>query len=83
MTTPKITMYVRPGCSDVALARAVLRQRGLAWDEIDIEQDPNALARVKGWNGGRAATPTLWIGEAMLVEPDANEIDDALRQENI
>lgn len=81
MKLPKITMYVRPGCSDVALARAVLRQRHVAWDEIDIEQDSEALKRVKEWNGGRAATPTLWIGETMLVEPDANEIIDTLKQE--
>ena len=81
MNLPKITMYVRPGCSDVALARAVLRQRGVAWDEADIEQDPDALARVKEWNGGRAPTPTLWIGETMLVEPGAQEINDTLTQE--
>lgn len=78
MTMPKITMYVRPGCSDVARARALLGQRGLEWDEVDIERNPDALARVKEWNGGRAATPTLWIGETMLVEPGAPEIDDAL-----
>lgn len=81
MNLPKILMYVRPDCEDTDLARAVLGQRGLTWDEIDIEQDPDALARVQEWNRGRALTPTLWIGETMLVEPSAREIEDTLTQE--
>ena len=81
MTTPKIVMYVRPDCSDVELARAVLRARGVTWDEVDIEQDPDALARVHEWNRGRAPTPTLWIGRTMLVEPTAAEIENVLTQE--
>ena len=74
---PKIVMYSRPGCSDVARASYHLRQRGLSWDEINIDADPNAEAQVIAWVG-RAATPTLWIGDTMLVEPDGAEIDAAL-----
>jgi glutaredoxin len=71
-------MYVRPGCPDVAFAREYLGEKGVDWKEIDIEQDPQAKQQVIDWNGGRAATPTLWIGDTMLVEPDADEIDEAL-----
>lgn len=81
MNLPKILMYVRPDCEDTDLARVVLQQHGLTWDEIDIEQDPAAMGRVKEWNRGRALTPTLWIGETMLVEPSAREIEDTLSQE--
>ncbi|MDQ2687734.1 MAG: glutaredoxin family protein [Armatimonadota bacterium] len=81
MSLPKILMYVRPDCEDTDLARTVLQQHGLTWDEIDIEQDPDAMVRVKEWNQGRALTPTLWIGETMLVEPSAREIEDILSQE--
>ena len=73
----KITMYVRPGCPDVARARRDLTQRGQQWDEVDIDSDTAAEAKVREWTG-RAATPTLWIGETLLVEPDASEIDAAL-----
>ncbi len=37
MSQPKIIMYTRPGCPDVARAAYYLRQRGLTWDEMDIE----------------------------------------------
>lgn len=82
MTLPEIVMYTRPGCSDVARAQFLLRQRGLEWREVDIEADPNAKAQVEAWNGGRAATPTLWIGGTMLTEPGATEIDAALAKES-
>ena len=77
MNQPKITMYSRPGCPDVARASHFLRERGLSWDEIDIEADPDAKAQVIAWTG-RAVTPTLWIGDIMLTEPDGAEIDAAL-----
>lgn len=81
MKPPKIVMYVRPDCSDVELARAVLAARGATWDEVDIEQDPDAREQVQRWTGGRVPTPTLWIGERMLIEPDEEEIENALAQE--
>ena len=77
ITMPKIVMYSRPGCPDVARASYYLRERGLRWDEINIDADPDAEAQVIAWVG-RAATPTLWIGDTMLVEPDGAEIDAAL-----
>ena len=36
-----------------------------------------ARKQVIAWTG-RAVTPTLWIGETMLTEPDSAEIDAAL-----
>lgn len=77
MNQPKIVMYSRPGCPDVARASYYLRERGLSWDEINIEADPDAKAQVIAWTG-RAVTPTLWIGDIMLTEPDDAEIDAAL-----
>jgi len=76
---PKIVMYTRPGCPDVARASHYLRERGLTWDEIDIEADADARDQVIAWTG-RAVTPTLWIGDVMLTEPDSAEIDAALAE---
>ena len=77
MNQPKITMYTRPGCPDVARASYYLRERGRTWGEIDIEADAEAKKQVVAWTG-RAVTPTLWIGDIMLTEPDSAEIDAAL-----
>ncbi len=80
MADAKITMYVRPGCPDVARARILMQQRGLVWDEVDIEADSKACRQVEEWNNGRAITPTLWIGDTLLSEPNAAQIDAALSQ---
>ena len=74
---PKIVMYTRPGCPDVARASYYLRQRGVTWDDVDIEEDADAKQQVIAWTG-RAVTPTLWIGDTMLIEPGEAEIDAAL-----
>jgi len=76
---PKITMYTRPGCPDVGRAAYYLRERGLTWDEIDIDADPDARNQVIAWTG-RAVTPTIWIGDTLLTEPDSAEIDAALAE---
>ena len=77
MSQPKITMYTRPGCSDSARTTEDLQERGLTWTEINIDEDKEANDKVVGWVG-RAATPTLFIGDTMLVEPFAPELDAAL-----
>jgi len=81
MSQPKITMYTRPGCPDVARASYYLRERGLTWDEIDIDADADARNQVIAWTG-RAVTPTIWIGDTLLTEPDSAEIDAALASAN-
>ncbi len=80
MSQPKIVMYTRPGCPDVARASYYLRQRGLTWEEIDIEADAGAKQKVVEWTG-REVTPTLWIGDTLLIEPGETEIDAALAKE--
>jgi glutaredoxin len=83
MSQPEIVMYVRRNCGDVDYARRVLADRELDWTEVDIDRDADGLKKVIEWNGGtgRSPTPTVWIGNTMLVEPDEDDIDEALAKE--
>jgi len=83
MSQPEIVMYVRRHCGDVDYARQVLADRELDWKEIDIDRDAEGLRKVIEWNKGRSPTPTVWIGKTMLVEPDEDEIDEALEKERV
>lgn len=54
-----ITMYTTSWCGDCRVTKRVLEQKGLAYKEIDIEQDPNAAEIVMKVNNGKRSVPTL------------------------
>lgn len=54
-----ITMYTTSWCGDCRVTKRVLEQKGLAFTEIDIEQDPNAAETVMKINNGKRSVPTL------------------------
>lgn len=73
-----ITMYARTRfCPDVYRARTRLTELGLTWDELDVEADASAAARMRALTG-RGNVPTLLIGDRVLVEPSVQEIDEAV-----
>lgn len=75
---PELLMYARQRfCPDVNRARARLAELALPWVEYDTESDAEALDRMIAISG-RSNVPTLVIGERVLVEPSADEIDEAL-----
>ncbi|HYL62499.1 MAG TPA: glutaredoxin family protein [Candidatus Methylomirabilis sp.] len=57
-----ITMYTAFWCPDCHRAKTFLRERGIAFREIDIEQDPDAEAIVIKANDGKRTIPTLEVG---------------------
>jgi len=75
---PQIIMYARERfCPDVARSRMHLEELGLAWQEFDIESDPEALARTRELTG-RQNVPTIVVGDSVLVEPSNDLLDTAL-----
>lgn len=42
---PSVTLYTRKGCHLCDVAKQVLRDAGLAIEEVDIDQDPQLQAR--------------------------------------
>lgn len=61
-----IKVYTTSWCGDCMVTKNVLRQRGVAFEEIDIEKDPEAADYVMSVNGGRRSVPTLlYDGDAI------------------
>ncbi len=54
-----ITMYTTSWCGDCRVTKRVLEQKGLAFTEVDIEQNPNAAEIVMKVNNGKRSVPTL------------------------
>lgn len=58
-----IKMYTTSWCSDCVAAKRALTNKGLEFEEINIEQDEQAAQFVMSVNGGRRSVPTLVSGD--------------------
>jgi mycoredoxin len=56
---------------------------GVAYQYINVEDDPQASAWVKQQNNGKERKPTVKIGEQVLAEPSNEELEETLRQEGL
>lgn len=75
----QLTVYTTRWCGDCVMAKAVLDRAGVAYDEVDIDTDPDAAATVQAINGGYMSVPTLVLPDGqVLVEPTRLELLSAL-----
>ncbi|HUN62307.1 MAG TPA: glutaredoxin family protein [Candidatus Sulfotelmatobacter sp.] len=58
-----ITIYSTGWCPDCRRAKHFLKQRGVEFHEVNIEDNPEAEAVVLRANHGRRKVPTLKVGE--------------------
>ena len=62
VTTPapgSIVMYTTPWCGYCSRLKSQLGREGIPFTEVDIEQDPDAVAYVMQVNGGNQTVPTV------------------------
>ena len=65
----KIVMYTTPWCRDCKAAKRFLAERGVSFEEIDIEQRPEAAEIVMRLNDGMRKVPTIDV-EGTIVSGD-------------
>jgi mycoredoxin len=56
-------MYTTTWCPDCVRAKRFMKERGVAYREVNIEQDESAEAIVMQANKGKRKVPTLKVGE--------------------
>lgn len=61
MKPKHVRMYTRVGCEDSNAARDFLREQGVRFEEVDVDENPEALAFVMGVNQGKQRTPTFEV----------------------
>ncbi|MFW5703022.1 MAG: glutaredoxin family protein [Candidatus Dojkabacteria bacterium] len=79
--TESILMYTTSWCADCTRVKKFFANHALTFDEIDIEQSPEAAARVEEINGGNRSVPTIIVEfsddtQETLVEPTWEELQD-------
>lgn len=61
MTAKHIVMYIRAGCEDSEAARKFLKQHHLHFEELNIDENPEALRFVMRVNEGKKRTSTFEV----------------------
>lgn len=77
-----LTLYGSTVCDDTERVTARLREWGIPFREVMLEDDPEAERFVLFINGGFRSTPTLVFGDGkhkvILTEPDDAELAQAV-----
>ena len=73
-----VTFYWRPGCPFCILLRRDLRRAGIATNELNIWEDPQAAAAVRRIASGNETVPTVVVRGVGLVNPRVDAVREAL-----
>lgn len=78
---PEITVYGAFWCCDCRRVRQFLRERGIAFREINIDEEPDAEEVVLRANNGRRKVPTIEIeGRYFACSPfDPHQLAEELK----
>jgi len=60
---PNVTLYTTRFCPYCAMAKQLLQQKGVAFEEIDVGGKPGLRTEMTLKAKGRRTVPQIWIGE--------------------
>lgn len=73
--TQTFTMYSTPWCGYCHRLKGQLNREGITFDEVDIEQHPEAAKIVEEANGGNQTVPTLVFSDGTaLTNPSVADV---------
>ena len=58
-----VTIYSSPFCPYCFMAKRLLQQKGIEFDEVDIMAEPGRRAEMMDRAGGRRTVPQIFIGD--------------------
>ena len=73
-----VTLYSAPWCGYCRIAKRVLDEHGVAYTEINIDEDEEAARRVEQWNNGNRTIPMLDIDGTILTNPPPARLREVL-----
>jgi mycoredoxin len=75
----QFTLYSTPWCGYCHRLKGQLQREGIAFVEVDIEQEPEAARIVEQANRGNQTVPTLVFGDgSALINPSLAQIKTKL-----
>jgi len=74
---PKVRIFTTILCPYCHMAKRLLREKGVAFDEVDVTFKPSLRADMSRRAGGTSSVPQIWIGDTHV-----GGCDDLHRLEN-
>lgn len=59
---PQVTLYTTGWCPYCSAAKSLLKKKGIAFEEIDVEGKPDLRKAMTERAGGRTSVPQIFIG---------------------
>ncbi|MDX6310314.1 MAG: mycoredoxin [Nocardioidaceae bacterium] len=79
--TAQFTLYSTPWCGYCHRLKSQLAREGIEFDEVDIEQQPEAAVVVESANHGNQTVPTLVFRDGTaLTNPSVADVRGKLAQ---
>ncbi|MGV7030120.1 glutaredoxin 3 [Methylobacterium symbioticum] len=60
---PPVTIYTTAWCPYCSAAKSLLKEKGVTFQEIDVEKTAGARATMVQWAGGRTSVPQIFVGD--------------------
>ncbi|WP_030662339.1 mycoredoxin [Streptomyces rimosus] len=78
-----VTMYSTTWCGYCRRLKSQMDREGIAYTEINIEQDPESAAFVEKANGGNQTVPTVLVvapsgQESVMTNPSLAQVKQAM-----
>jgi mycoredoxin len=73
----QLTVYGAGWCEDTTRIRRLLKQWGISYRYVDIDDNPAARRKIARWNKGWTMTPTVTYGRLetpRIFQPEDNEL---------
>jgi mycoredoxin len=74
-----VTMYSTTWCGYCRRLKREMTEAGIAFREIDLDDDPSHDDRIIARTGGYRTVPTLEVKGELLVNPSLREVEAALQ----
>ena len=69
----RVRLYGGCACEDTRRSRKFLDEHGVSYEYVEVDGDPEAVARVKAWNNGNRVTSAVVVRDRLLGEPSGEK----------
>lgn len=77
-TSEMVTMFSTTWCGYCRRLKRQLEEAGIAYREVDLDDDPTHDDRIMAKTGGFRTVPTLEIAGELLVNPSIRQVEEAV-----